>query len=272
MLPVNFHKTFVPERSLISALLNYAALGNEGDYQQISVETGIPMGKSTGKVPAILDYARGMGLIEVAKRANGIKKPTLTDLGRIVYQEDRMLGEEIIQWLIHMNLCRSDIGASAWYAVFAEGRDSLGSSFDKEQLERYLVGVFGDGNNRTGPLLAAYLDDAALKRCGALIVEGAQIIRKKAPIRDSYAFPYTAFLLQLLEDYFSGQSQVTLSDFQARTGWFNACLWSDSEVETVLSMVEKKGLLTVDRQMRPWILEKRSNADQVWKRIFEDLG
>ena len=45
MLPINFHKTFVPERRLIGELLHYAALGKEGDYQEISSETGIPMGK-----------------------------------------------------------------------------------------------------------------------------------------------------------------------------------------------------------------------------------
>lgn len=272
MLTVNFHKTFIPERSLISAMLSYAALGNQGDYQQISMETGIPMGNSTGKVPAILDYARGMGLIEISKLPNGVKRPAVTAMGRFVYQEDRLLGEEIIQWLIHMNLCRSDIGAAAWQAVFAKGRGSLGSSFDKEQLERYLIGVFGDGNNRTGPMLATYLDDAALKRCGALVVNGNQISRRKAPIRDSYAFPYAAYLLQLMEDFFTGQNQVTLSDFQVGTAWFDVCLWSDDEVEKILKIVERKGFLSVDRQMRPWILEKRARADQAWEHIFDDLG
>ena len=33
MLPLNFHKTFIPERRLIAALLEYAALNKQGDYQ-----------------------------------------------------------------------------------------------------------------------------------------------------------------------------------------------------------------------------------------------
>jgi hypothetical protein len=93
MLPLNFHKTFIPERRLIAALLEYAALNKQGDYQNISKETGIPMGKSSGKVPAILDYARGMGLLILEnEQAGSIKKPVLTSFGKVVYLEDKFLG------------------------------------------------------------------------------------------------------------------------------------------------------------------------------------
>ena len=50
MLAVNFHKTFIPERRLITDLMGYAALGQRGTFQEISADTGIPMGKSNGKV------------------------------------------------------------------------------------------------------------------------------------------------------------------------------------------------------------------------------
>ena len=53
MLPINFHKTFTPERHLLSALVEYAALGKEGNFREISVATGIPR-RIVGKVPAIL--------------------------------------------------------------------------------------------------------------------------------------------------------------------------------------------------------------------------
>lgn len=92
MLPINFHKTFVPERRLIGSLLQYAALGKEGDYRQIAAETGIPTGESTGKVPAVLDYSRGMGLVVLAgAQPSLIKRPILTPFGRAVYTMDRNL-------------------------------------------------------------------------------------------------------------------------------------------------------------------------------------
>jgi len=48
-LPRNFHKTFVPERKHINAILKYAAKGGTGDIQAISEDTGIPTGSSSGK-------------------------------------------------------------------------------------------------------------------------------------------------------------------------------------------------------------------------------
>jgi hypothetical protein len=70
-------------------MLRFAASGREGDYQFISAATGIPTGSSSGKVPAILDYCRGMGLIRLTgQERSAIKKPELTPFGRVVLLED----------------------------------------------------------------------------------------------------------------------------------------------------------------------------------------
>ena len=271
MLAVNFHQTFIPERRLIAALLEYAALGKEGTLQEVSADTGIPMGKSTGKVPAMIDYACGMGLIELetgAKRS--IKKPVLTEFGRTVYLEDKFLGEEIIQWVAHMNLCRSDIGALAWNAVFA-GKSTLGSSFTKKQLEDYLINIFGAGKNRIGPMISTYTDDAALARAHILYLDGENIRRKKAPLLDSYSTTYSAFILTLMDTFFPGETQVTVSDFQSITHWFDICLWNQWDIEQLLSLVERKGYVSIDRQMQTWIIEKRSTAEEVWLHIWDDM-
>jgi hypothetical protein len=271
VLPINFHKTFIPERHFIAALLDYAALGKSGTLQEISAYTGIPMGISSGKLPAIMDYARGMGLIEVHTGANKVTKvPQLTSLGKAVYREDKFLGEEITQWIVHMNLCRSDIGALAWNAVFVKGRSSLGSHFDTQQLEDYLVGIFGPGKDRTGPLLRTYMEDAGLARTKAIEVNGT-VVRKKAPLLDFYALPHTAFLLSILEAYFPKQNQVTLTDLQRETGWLDICLWREAEVEKICLLMERTGYISIDRQMQPWIIEPLSKADEVWPHIWDDL-
>lgn len=62
-LPLNFHNTFIPERHFIQALLEYVAGGKSGSLTEMASETGIPMGRSTGKLQATIDYALGMGLI-----------------------------------------------------------------------------------------------------------------------------------------------------------------------------------------------------------------
>ncbi len=62
-LLVTFHQTFIPERAHILALLKFAADGNEGTSTplsvtdpEISADTGIPTGQSSGKVPAMLPF------------------------------------------------------------------------------------------------------------------------------------------------------------------------------------------------------------------------
>jgi hypothetical protein len=272
MLPINFHKTFIPERRLITSILQFSAQGKSGDYQEISAETGIPMGKSSGKVPAMLDYARGMGLVRLeSEPRNAVKKPVLTELGRIVFLEDSLLGEPVTQWLAHMNLCRPDIGASAWYEVFGKGRTLLGSTFGAEQLEEYLRDIFGSGKNRTGPLLRTYQDDAALGRAPALRSEDNSITRNRAPTLDEYALPYTAHLLSLLDALFPNQSQVTTQELNERTSWFDACCWSKKDLEHVMMLIERTGYLTIDRQMQPWILERKSDSSRVLLNIYDGL-
>jgi hypothetical protein len=85
LLPINFHQTFIPERRYVSSLLQYAASGSKGTLDEIAEQTGIPMGKSSGKAHATIDYARGMNLIELASLEEKlVKKPTLTSFGAIV--------------------------------------------------------------------------------------------------------------------------------------------------------------------------------------------
>jgi len=272
-LPINFHKTFIPERRLIAALLEYAAKEKSGTYAEIAAETGIPMGASTGKVPAILDYARGMGLVELkAGVGSSVKNPVLTDFGRVVFLEDRMMGEPLTQWIAHMHLCRWDIGAHAWYQVFGVGRAVLGSSFTPDQLEEYLTNIFGPGQNRTGPIVRTYLDDAALRRASILSLEAETIRRKSAPLMSECAKAYAAHVLTLLDAAFSDRLQVTVSELSERTHWFDVCSWGTTDIDRALSLMESTGFVAVDRQMRPWVMERRCAANQVWASIYDDLA
>lgn len=271
MLSINFHKTFMPERRLIASLLEYADNGSEGSFHDISTHTGIPMGKSSGKVPAILDYASGMYLVDVAKKSGGIRKPTLTPFGTVVFNEDPYLSEEMTQWLAHMNLCRSDIGALAWHEVFAKGRNVLGTSFTKPQLETYLVNSYS-GKNRTGPMINMYLDSAAFERAGVIAPDKEHITRRKAPKIDFYARPYAAYILLMMEIFSPGENQITITEFNNKTFLFDICLWNRTDIEQVLAMVETTGFISIDRQMQPWLIEKMASSSDVWSTIYDEIA
>lgn len=271
MLAVNFHQSFIPERRLINSFLKFSESRKVGTLPKIAAETGIPMGKTTGKAPAIVNYSESMGLVQLTSEKKQKKAPILTPFGEIVLREDPFLGEDITQWIAHINLCRPDIGAKTWNAVFANSSKILGSSFSKIQLEEFLQNNFGSQNNRTGPLIATYTDEAAFKRAHVLEVQDDLVIREKAPITDYFSTSYSAIILELLEEFFPTQSQVTFNDFEGKTSFFEVCFWGKGEIEIVFSSIESRGFISIDRQMKPWIIEKRAIASEVWPLIYNEL-
>lgn len=272
-LPRNFHKTFKPERQYINALLRYAAAGSEGDYQAIASATGIPTGESSGKVPAIMDYCRGMGLVRLAGPArSAVKKPDLTHFGRIVLLEDPYLKTSISQWIAHFNLCSPLTGADVWYEAFFKGTQSLGMNFPRAKLESHLSVIYGvEKSGLIGPLIGTYEDEAAFKLCGALKETSGTIIRRPAPVTDELGLGYGAWILQLMHDHFPNLHQVPITDLDAAAGWRTIPGWDISSLQRVLELVERKGLVNVDRHMDPWLLLPKSRPEESWRRIFSDM-
>lgn len=272
-LPRNFHRTFVPERRYISEMLRFAASGAEGTYQEISEVTGIPMGESTGKVPAIFDYCRGMGLItETSKTRDTIRKPRLTALGRLVLAEDPFLKEPITQWLAHMNLCRRNGGAEIWFYTFFSGAQVLGNEFSRDELQKYLERSFKTNASKIiGPIVSMYQESASFEICGALSTKGNTMVRQKAPLSETFTSAYCAWLLQLLENSFGGKDQVSLVELDRQTGWRTIPGWTAQESQKVLQMMERKGAIAVDRHMDPWLLSGLQNANSFLRNMYEDI-
>lgn len=270
-LPRNFHQTFVPERQYISAMLKFAASGGEGDQQAIGAATGIPTGESSGKVPAILNYCRGMGLVRLSgQERSAVKKPELTPLGRVVLLEDPYLKTGISQWISHLNLCSPLTGADVWFQVFFGGASSLGMTFARSELETHLSVIYGS-KDVIGPLVRMYEQDASFRVCGALEETSGTIVRRPAPISDEFGFAYGAWLLQLLADHFPKSAQVPVTELDAKAGWRTIPGWNIGSHQRVLELIERKGLISVDRHMEPWLIRPTMPVDTAWKRIFDDL-
>lgn len=272
-LPRNFHKTFKPERQYIHAMLRFAASGREGDYQEIAAATGIPTGASSGKVPAILDYCRGMGLIRlVGADRSSVKKPDLTPFGRVVLLEDPYLKLAVSQWIAHLNLCSPLTGADVWYQTFFAGTQSLGMTFERTKLESHLSLVYGvEKSGLIGPLIGTYEDDASLKVCGALTETSGTVQRRMAPVSEEMVLGYGAWILQLMGLHFPKHRQIPITDLDTAAGWRTIPGWDISSLQRALEMMTRKGLVEVDRHMEPWLIAPASDADQTWKRIYDDL-
>lgn len=269
----NFHNSFKPERQYINALLRFAAAGKSGSNQEIASETGIPMGISSGKTPAIIDYCRGMGLIRLSATGQpSIKKPDLTPFGRIVLLEDPFLKLNISQWLAHFNLCSPLSGAEVWYQTFLSGRQALGMTFERSQLENYLKSALKiDKSGVIGPLIGTYEDDASFRICGALSEAKGVIVRKQALVSSEFGYGYGAWLLQLVHDHFPKSGQISIVELDSRAGCRTIPGWDIEAFQRVLELVERKGLFTIDRHMEPWLLHPKLDLEAAWKLIFCDL-
>jgi len=274
-LPRNFHKTFVPERQYISALLKYVAEGKWGSDQEISAATGIPTGVSSGKVPAIRDYCRGMALIRPPKtNKSKVKTMELTPFGRAILLEDPYLKERVTQWIAHFNICRHNGGADVWYNIFCKGFAILGMNFSKAELEKYLAAAYGTGlSDVIGPLYGMYSEEASFATCAALDIgsNGALLIRKPAPILEEIAPAYGAWILQMIRDNFPRSGQVTVAQLNEVAGLQSIPGWGVTDLQRALELIERKGALHVDRHMNPWIIHPAADVDEQWGHIYSDL-
>jgi len=272
-LPRNFHKTFVPERQYIYAMLRFAASGQAGDYQKISEVTGIPTGISSGKVSAILDYCRAMGLVQlIGEERSAIKHPGLTPFGRIVLLEDPYLKERVTQWIAHFNLCGPLTGADVWYQIFMEGAQTLGHSFKRKKLEEHLSIVYEtQRSSLIGPAVRMYEEEAAFRACGALSENSDNITRESAPISNEFGFAYGVWMLQLMSDHFPKARQMTVTDLDDKAGWRTIPGWDIDNLQRVIDLIERKGIVEVDRHMNPWLLSPAAALGETWGKIYDDL-
>ncbi|MCP4405642.1 MAG: DUF4007 family protein [bacterium] len=273
-LPVTFHQTFTPERAHIAVLLKYAASGKTGTDQEISTETGIPTGASSGKVPAMPDYCRGMGLLTVERDEEvGQKCPSLTDFGRTVLLEDANLTEELTQWMAHLMLCRRQGGAEVWHLNFGVSYDILGMNFSEASLEEYLTGVLGKRKRSpTGPMLRMYAEPACFKKVGAILQQNRELRRQSAPLLSGFANGYAALLLWLWETHFPKELQVTLTDFEKESYFQRMAGWNEHQFTQILDVLESCGAITLDKQMRPWILSRRAESQNYWHMLYDELA
>lgn len=271
-LPITFHRTFFPERIYLNAIIKFAASDSEGTDQEISAVTGIPVGRSDGKVPAIISYAQGMNLITCQSGSlPGSKKLALTDFGRSVLLEDAFLSSELTQWLAHAHLCRAIGGAEVWHQVFALGTEVLGTQFTEQRVEGFLIKRLGKRNRSlTGPLLRMYAERASFGGADILVGEQGVYQKKCAPWLRHYKLPYTAYFLSLWENHFEGALQVSLDDFESQTFWSNIFGWGPKESEIVLRLIQSTGAIRLDTHIWPYAMIRIESSKDYWRRIYDD--
>jgi hypothetical protein len=281
-LRLNFPQDFLPERGLLSRLLRFAAEGGRGDKMQISDATGIPTGKSTGKVEPMIHYARGMGLL-AAESERGTWHLRPTTLGALVAREDRFLGEPLTQWTCHLLLCRRNGGpepprgiADAWFTLFAEGAGRLGQRFSRDAYAAALRERHGEASylrSLSGLVPRAYLEPGCLGEIGVLRqsdATGDQYERVPAP-RDLALFPAYALALFLGWDALWTEQQLPLDTLVEDTRLLAVLHWRRADAESWLDWMSGRGLIGLDQLTGKSMVLRLVSTQTVIQRLYDEL-
>jgi hypothetical protein len=283
-LSLHFSQDFLPERSLLARLLPFAAAKGSGDKEFIGSETGIPTGKSSGKVEPMIHYACGMGLIR-STQSSGLWQLELTALGKIVLTEDPYLNETVTLWLLHLLFCRRNsldrpaTGlADAWYALFAEGTHRLGETFDQKSFLTFLTERHGSKSylkGLSGLVLRSYFEPTCFQPIKALSAKTSEkqtlYSRQNAPIDSSYFPAYSSYLFQIWDDLFAGHNQLSVEELlkESRCGYVMG--WDQRKVSMLLDWMADRRLLQLDRQTGGTLALRLQDTDSVVSEIYSEL-
>ncbi len=270
-LPLSFHQTFIPERQYLVKIIDYAMNEKSGDISKISNITGIPTGKTSGKVEPIIRYSEGMGLIKTIKGKGKEWCLDITPLGNQIRQDDPYISETLSQWLLHIRLCRPNGGAEIWYRIFTEGRLALGNTFSKDALKKYLLEIYGDRSSLPGPIVRMYNDPSSFSKCAALEEEGGNITFRLAPTQKLYFPGYSALLMLTWEELFNCQQQIGLDEFESQSGFFKILGWSNDDIHYFLDWLVDQGNLVLDSRVGGTVLLRTKDTNSIIKNIFDSL-
>lgn len=268
-LNINFHQTFKPEKQYIGDILNVANMAAPLSVQDISAYTGIPNGKSSGKVEPHIHYARYMGLIESEKK-DGKYLLTRTKLGEIVYGEDPGLQEYLSVLLCHSMMLRKKNGADMWNAVFHKILPQYHMGIKKDLLIKELsILVNGKVNKKNfAPFIGSYED--MFSSIGILLVETENIDMTMLQFNKEYVFLYAYILFEYWDEIFSSQDEI--SSIQLEELNFGKTFGWDEQYEyNVLEHLSDKGIVRLNRQLVPFTILRLVDKDTVMEKIYSEL-
>ena len=275
---LDFHQTFKPERSCLTSIFQSVPFCEGKTVQEISVHTGVPTGRSSGKVLPTIQYLEYMGLINVQKK-DGLLDLKYTLLGQIILSEDLGFMEELTLLLLHCFLLRPRSGATLWNCIFCRILPGHHGSVGIPELETELRMIFGKC-----PLLAPFLGTytGLFDKLNLLKVDERGYQMGVHLYRREFIYLYTIVLYEYWDEWLSGFSaeermKMAVSDSEIssiqieQTGFRLPFGWSESDEYKVLEEMNSFGLVSLNRQMTPFTLRKIKTRDELTALLYSEL-
>lgn len=266
---INFHQTFKPESSYIASILEVSDGTCFGSVQEISSNTGIPQGTSSGKVEPHIQYATFMGLITAEKGKDGYKLQR-TNLGEVVYAEDPGLQEELTLLLCHAMMCRNENGAPLWNESFGKVIPRYNGSISKDYLIEELNQVYGGkvSSKNISPMLNAYTD--MFEEIDILHTDGNDIKTSEVKKNKEFKYLFAYILLALWDEKFADQDEISSVQLE-ELNFGNIFGWGKKSEYEVLERLAESNLLRLNRQLVPYTIYRQVSFDEIEGLLYSDL-
>ena len=263
---LNFHQTFPPDANSISILLNIAEKEISYTKEEISDITGIPTGKSSGKVEPFIKYAQFMGLLNDEYKA---KKHllTLTELGREIKNQDDGLQEKATIYLCHANLVLST-GASLWSFVFGNIIPKYGNSIRTITFIDALKNQYNGSDVNLGPFYSSY--NGMFKKLSILKNSPTDLKILNTQYKDAYKYIYAYILLKEWENIYGDTHELIADDLYGMNIDCKLCV-SKNDFNKILHMLDEEGIIKIERLLTPFVVLKLHSSNEIVEQIYSTL-
>ena len=265
---VNFHKTFSPQDSYITKILELAKANFIGSKEEISEETGIPTGKTSGKVVPHILYTQYMGLT-THPLSKGKYTLELTDLGKTVLENDKYLFEDITRLICHYNICDEEIGAYLWSFIYSRLPLMLDETMSDEAMKKKFNDFFMVKTD-LGALRKSYSDDGFFALLDLLdFSDGIRI--KSSYYKDErlYVYAYTLFS-SWNREYL--ETQEITADQIIDMKWNKRFGFDEDEMLFAFEQMERKQLIRLNKQLIPYTVIRNADTADVLPHLYELLN
>lgn len=267
---LNFHQTFAPETESISRILSLANcdLGFL-TKEEISAQTTIPTGKSSGKVEPHIYYAAAMNLITFTKDS-GKYKLELTDIGRVVLLEDPYLIENLTILLLHTLLVDKYSPATLWSFLFNEFFPQVLKSFNSSQIQSIVTRKF-ESNVNLSPFRTCYTSDLSFGSLRLLRIENQVYFLNPHKLKKEFLYVYSFVLLNKWENILSAQTEITIDEAINTLNFGKAYLWDETQIRDALDLMQDEGLIKINGQLSPITIIKNQNSEHCLINLYSLL-
>ena len=259
---INFHLTFKPEIQYISSIISIADGVTAYDVKEISNMTGIPNGKTSGKVEP-------MGLIEYQKK-DGKYVLSLTPLGKVVLREDPGLQEDLSLLLCHAMICREVNGADVWSECFINILPKYKNGIRKEMLLKELEVVFpGKINTKNlAPFFGSYGDMFSTLN---ILNENSDVVSLvSCSIKKEYIYLYALVLWIVWEEKYPYQEEISSTQLEMLS--FSKIFgWTAEQEYQVLEQLSDREILRLNRQLMPYTILRLISKDNLLNKLYSEL-